>query len=71
MSESFVFIYAKKKKIKALSLSESEKKHDSLIAEGWRHTQTLDACVWIEFLCNLCEDVDIINEINELFISPK
>ena len=66
MEQVFVFIYAKGKEIKALSIEESKRLNDSLIKEGWKHSQTLDACVWIQFLHNDCEDVDLFDEVNSL-----
>ena len=66
MEQVFVFIYAKDKVIKALNIEESKRLNDSLISEGWKHTQTLDACVWIQYLHNDCEDVYLFNEVKSL-----
>jgi hypothetical protein len=66
MEQVFVFIYAKGKEIKALNIEESKSLNDSLINEGWKHTQTLDACVWIQYLHNDCEDVDLFDEVKSL-----
>ena len=66
MKQVFVFIYAKDKVIKALNIEESKWLNDSLISEGWKHTQTLDACVWIQYLHNDCEDVYLFNEVKSL-----
>ena len=57
MEQIFVFIYAKDKKIRALNVEGVKRLNDSLIKEGWKHTQTLDACAWIQFLHNDCEDL--------------
>lgn len=63
--ETFIFIYAKENKIKVINLTESNL-HNGLIAEGWVHTQTLDACGYIQFLHNDCKEVDLIDEIKSL-----
>ena len=55
MKQLFVFIYAKGKKIKALSLEDSKTLRDTLLKDGWKHTQTLDACIWIQHLHNDCK----------------
>ena len=66
MEQVFVFIYAKDKEIKVLNIEESKRLNDSLISDGWKHTHTLDACVWIQYLHNDCEDVDLFNEVKSL-----
>ncbi len=66
MEQVFVFIYAKDKVIKALNIEESKRLNDELLKEGWKHTQTLDACVWIQYLHNDCEDVDLFDEVKSL-----
>lgn len=48
----YVFIYAKDKKIKVLNFYESKILHAYLIKEGWKHTQTLDACLFLEYIHN-------------------
>lgn len=65
-NQAFVFIYAKDKEIKALNIEDSKRLNDSLIKDGWKHTQTLDACVWIQYLYNDCEDVDLFDEVKSL-----
>ena len=57
MENTFVFIYSKENKIKALGLNDSIKLNDKLLAEGWVQTKTLDAAVWIEYLHNNCGQV--------------
>ena len=57
MAKVFVFIYAKGKEIKALNIEESERLNDELLKDNWKHTQTLDACVFIQYLHNSCEDL--------------
>ena len=66
MKQVFVFIYAKGKEIKVLNIKESKRLNDSLIKEGWKHTQTLEACVWIQFLHNDCALVDLFDEVKSL-----
>ena len=66
MEEVFVFIYAKGKEIKVLNIKDFKRLNDSLISEGWKHTKTLDACVWIQYVHNNCEDVDLFDEVKSL-----
>jgi hypothetical protein len=66
-----VFIYHKAGKIKALDLKQAKPLHEKMIVEGWVHTQSLNACVWIEYLFNQAEPEDIIAEIRELAIRIK
>ncbi len=66
MQQTFVFIYAKGMEIKALNIEESKRLNDELLKEDWKHTQTLDACVWIQYLHNNCEDVDLYDEVKSL-----
>jgi hypothetical protein len=66
MENGYVFLYAKGKEIKALNLEESLRLSDSLLKDGWNHTQTLDAYTYIQYLHNDCEDEEILNEIKSL-----
>jgi hypothetical protein len=63
-----IFVYHNKErnKTKVLNHQKAEEKNKQLIANGWKHTATLDACVWIEHLCNNCEEVDLVSEIKDL-----
>jgi len=45
-----VFVYSKNGIIKVLGLNEAIS--NTLLQEGWVHTATLDACAYIEYLCN-------------------
>jgi len=64
--ETTLFIYYKDKEIKALGLTDAKENHQELIAEGWEHTATINASVWIEYLFNKCEAVDVMDEILSL-----
>ena len=64
MEKEFIFIYAKGHEIQALTLTESNKQHQKLYDNGWTHTNTLDACSWVEFLHNRCDS--IANEVKSL-----
>jgi hypothetical protein len=66
MEQVFVFIYAKGKEIKALNIEESKRLDSELKSNGWKHTRILDACVWIQYLHNDCEDVDLFDEVKSL-----
>ncbi len=63
---TFVFVYAKNGKIKVLNIDSSIKNNNELINDGWVHTKTLDACVYLQYLHNNCEEVDLIYEITSL-----
>lgn len=65
MEQVFVFIYAKSNEIKALNIEDSKRLNDSLIKDGWKHTKTIDVCLWIQYLCNDCEDLG--DEIRSMF----
>lgn len=64
--EQLIFIYAKGKEIKVLNSEESARLHAVLPIEGWVHTQTLNPCVFIQYLHNNCDDFDLIEEIKSL-----
>ncbi len=66
MNQSFVIVYAKNGKIKALNIEESIRLQDELIKDGWVHTESLDACCYIQYLHNDCEEVDLIDKIKSL-----
>ena len=66
MGQTFVFVYAKDGKIKALNIDEAKRLQDELTKDGWMHTQTLNACVYIQYLHNDCEAVDLIDEMQSL-----
>ncbi len=64
MRRIYIFIYAKKGKIKALNIEDAKPIHEKLINDGWLHTQTLDACLFLQYIHNDCKD--IINEVKGL-----
>lgn len=64
--EVFVFVYAKDAKIIAFGIDDSRQQHNQLISDGWVHTQTLDACRFIEYLHNHCDVADLTYEMVSL-----
>ncbi len=66
MEQAFVFIYAKDGKIKAITLEDSLRFQDRLLKGGWVHTQTMDACRYLQYLHNECSDSDLIKDIRGL-----
>lgn len=71
---NLIFVYAKNGKIKALSLYFAQKDDTKLKEDGWVHTATIDPVLWLNKLCNDCDDV--LKEIGELkglnhIISPS
>ena len=68
MKKTIVFVYAKDGKILVLNTYQAQIRNRKLLKKGWIHTHTLDACVFIKYLLNECEDVDLIEEIRLLKI---
>lgn len=66
MNKAIIFIYTKDNKIKALDVDEATKEHNDLLYNGWIHTQTLNACVFIEHLHNDCDNESLLNKIDSL-----
>lgn len=69
--KNIVFVYHKDGKIKVLDLHTSYLEDKNMLSDGWQHTSTLNACMFIEYLFNQCEDVDIISEIRDLKSKAK
>ena len=57
MEEVFIFIYAKDGKIKALNINESKRLDSKLKDDGWKHTTTLNASTYIQYLHNECRNI--------------
>lgn len=69
MVGKFAFIYHKDGQIKALS---EEQAIDPKITDGWIHTATVDAIVYLNYLLSIKEECDFIDEIQSLTTSkPK
>lgn len=66
LTQTFIFVYAKDGKIKVLNFEDDIKYSRTFIKDGWKHTATLDACRFIEYLGNDCEPCDFANELTEL-----
>ena len=66
MEQTFIFIYARKGKIKALNFESAKILEDKLLKDGWVHTATLDPCIYFEFLHNDCKKKDLIKEVERL-----
>ena len=60
MAQNFyaAFVYAKNKQIKVLTLEEADVKGKELMAFGWKHTATIDPCMFIEHLHNRSENIN-------------
>lgn len=62
-----VFVYFKNGKIKVLDLANATSQDADLKMDGWKHTATIDPCVWMEYLFNkTADDEDIANEVKAL-----
>lgn len=60
-----LFIYSKDGKVIAEDeLCWAQPLHDDMIAKGYKHTATIDAKVFVEFLCN--ESKDLAREVKFL-----
>jgi hypothetical protein len=66
MSEVFVFVYSNDNKIKSLSLEDSRNQDAQLKKDGWKHTATLNACVFISELFNNVPDSELRNSIKSI-----
>ena len=49
---NIVFVYHKEGKIRCLNLKQARDENDTLINDGWVHTETLNPCLWIENIFN-------------------
>jgi hypothetical protein len=66
MSEVFVFVYSKDNKIKSLSIDDSRDQDAQLKKDGWKHTSTLNACIFISELFNNVPENELKNTINSI-----
>jgi len=64
--DQILFIYALNGRIKCLSVEEIEE--PLLLAEGWKHTATIDPARWIEAMANGNDDPS--DMLDELQFSP-
>ena len=65
-TDGIIFIYEKNKSIKVLTYLQSLKFHKELLREGWVHTSTINACLFIEYLHNDCSSEDLKQEVSNL-----
>jgi hypothetical protein len=49
-SSSFGFIYEKDNEKRVFNLDDSKKYHSELIQFGWKHIDTIDLCLYVEYL---------------------
>lgn len=61
-----IFVYSKNSRIRVLGLENAKDEHDSLLKDGFIHTQTIDPRPFIENLFNHCTNEEIIYEIKSL-----
>ncbi len=66
--DEIVFVYAKKGKIIVLNASDANRLNKEYIEKGFKHTATLNACVYIQHLHNMSDKIDISKEIKSLSI---
>jgi hypothetical protein len=68
LANDIYFVYTKDNKIKVLNLEKSQRKHYGLIQDGWRHTETINICSWLEHLHNVCEESEVYKELKSISI---
>ena len=44
-----VFIFSDGKNIKSLGTNDARKEEQKLLEDGWKHTDTIDICTFIEY----------------------
>lgn len=52
-----VFVYIKNDKVKVLGLDEAKTQDSILKEQGWKHTSTLDPCVFIEHVYDVFPEI--------------
>ena len=60
---NIVYVYAKDKKIKVLPHDTALKEHNKMLADGWKHTNTINPCAWIENLYYYSDTPEFMTEI--------
>ena len=68
-NKMILFIYAKDNIIMALSHKEAINEAQKLILRGYKHTATIDAAVFLQYLSESSDD-EIINQIRQLSGNP-
>lgn len=53
-----LFVFARDREIKCLSPDKARDNQKQMIADGWKHTSTIDPARWIEALINHPEGLD-------------
>ena len=66
---STVFIYHLDGMSKVLDAEKARESHLGLLSNGWKHTATLEPCVWLEYILSLKGD-DLLTEIQSLTTKP-
>lgn len=67
-----VLVYAKGDKIKVMHIEQANVEINALVADGWHHTATMDAAMFIENLCNVeMPNGAVIDEIRKLTMTEK
>lgn len=64
--ENILFVYVKNTVTKVLTLKQAQGLGDKLVRDGWKHTATIEANVWIENLCNTKHTYEVYNLIEGL-----
>lgn len=63
---TIVFIYQKGSDFKVLDVDTAKKAHGDLLLDKWKHTSTVDICMWMEKLLNQPTHRNMILEIEYL-----
>ena len=65
-TQTFLFIYSRKGEVKVLNSYDNAIFEQTKEFKKWKHTATIEPCVFIENICNRCTNKEIIDGINEL-----
>lgn len=66
---SIVYVYFKDGKIKTLDIGHGKSDHEKMLNEGWKHTATVNASVFIEELFNNVPDSELRKSVQSLAIT--
>ena len=67
-----VFVYAKDGEIRVLHIERANGEKDKLVADGWKHTATLDAAMFIENLWNVeAQNNAAVSELRKLTLTQR
>jgi len=63
--KSFVFVYKKENKYLVLDTEKCRQLGSHLVKDDWKHTHTIEASVWMQYILN-CNESEIMDNILDL-----